>query len=516
MGWNREKVQQRIKDRDFNSNEVEITKHSREMDFSNLGTKEVREVDGSHVYLNIKNIDALIEDAGNNKDNQRKLIRALNTLLRAQNAIFKEQHIIQVQSAKLHLINYKPYEEQDKICLGSVVASISYISFIHDIFNDVFSDLNKFQCNGGSSFGKFYVANIGKRADRELISLGSSANWGAKILDASGNLTVTEETYFLLPEDLKKIFFKEKVKNREVYSSTISRWSDYPDLQKKYATDYDPESLKALIEDYKASLPLSEIDITGTNQQIDFKDLSARNVKRFHSVTLFCDLDGFTNYVGEAEKEDTLKELIRLFHGIRYELQNVIEDFGGTAVQHRGDCVIATFNLPIDDDKKDEKIENVVQAAAGLLWSMGELNKYFKGYPNLKLAIGIDGGTIVATKLGTNGDKDKILIGGSVTNAELLQQENTAGTEITITKSQFDVLKNQTLKKHFKEMSTGAYKAKDLAAKLDEDEKEASQQGRRTADIIKDQVVVQSVSNRITAKPHVNSPAYYAGDKSVF
>ncbi len=510
MGWNREKVQQRIKDRDFKSSEVEVTKHTKEMDFSNLGPKEVREVTGSHIYLDIRNIDELVEEAGNDKDKQRKLIRALNTLLRAQNSIFPDQQIIQVQSARLHLINYKPYEDEAGICKGSVVAAISYISFIHDVFNDVFPELLNFKCAAGTAYGKFFVGNIGKKGDRELISLGSAANWGAKVLSGAGSLSVTEETYLALPADLKTIFTKDVLKDRVIYSSKISSWNEYPDLKKSYAGEYDPDALKALIEDYKDSIALADIDVTGTIQKIDFTLLSAKNTKRFHSVTLFCDLDGFTNYIREAEKNGTVKELVRLFHGIRCELQNVVEDFDGVPVQHRGDCLIATFNLPIEDEKKHKKIENVIQAAIGLLSSMEELNKYFKDYPNLNLAIGIDGGTTIATKLGTNGDKDKVLIGNSVTKAENLQQNQTAGNEVVMTKSQYDLLDVQTLKKYFKELPSGDFKAIGLATKLNDELKNSGKEERRSAEIIENRVVVQAVSNREKAKPHVNSSAYYS------
>lgn len=511
MGWNREKVQQRIKDRDFKSSEVEVTKHAKEMDFSNLGPKEVREVLGSHIYLDIRNIDSLVEEAGNDKDKQRKLIRALNTLLRAQNSLFPDQQIIQVQSARLHIINFKPYEDKANICKSSIVAALNYISFIHDVFNDVFHELTGLSCSAGSSHGKFFVGNIGKKGDRELISLGSSANWGAKILNGSGTLNITEESYLVLPADLKAIFSKEVFKDRVIYSSKILSWNEYPELKKNYACDYDPEALKSLIKDYKDSIALADIDITGTIQKLDFTLLSAKNTKRFHTVTLFCDLDGFTTYISEAEKNGTVKELVRLFHGVRCELQNVVEDFDGVPVQHRGDCLIATFNLPVDDEKKHKKIENVIQAAVGLLSSMEELNKYFKDYPNLNLAIGIDGGMTIATKLGTNGDKDKILIGNSVTKAENLQQDQTSGNEVVMTKHQYDLLEVQTLKKYFKVLPSGDFKAVGLATKLSDELKNSGKEQRRSAEVIENRVVVQTISNRDKAKPHVNSSAYYSG-----
>lgn len=509
MSWNQETVQERIKKRDFPASEVTVTKLVKGKDFTALGVKEVRDVYGSHLYIDVPNFNELVTECNQDTQEQKKIIRALNTLQKVQDKLLQEQDLefMQVQSARTHAINFRPFNDESALVTHSVVCAISHLTYIYDGFNSCFQEIGNLRCSIGISTGDFLVCNIGKLGQRDLLSLGNAANQGAKILKDSNCIHITKETYDLLPSDLQALF--EKTKNSKVFKGSNTRWSVYPELKKKYAPDFDLEKLKSLTEDYKDSLPLSDIEISGTTKKLNFDELTERNNKRFYSASIYVDLDGFSAYVDKAYRDGKIKELIPLLNGIISEFQDVVQDHDGVPVQMRGDCLVGTFNLPTDTDSEVERLEAAIEAAIGLQSSMIELNNFFKDYPDLKVAIGIDAGRIIATKLGHRGEKERIILGKSVAQSEKLQQKHAAGGEIVIAKESYDLIKNETFKKHFKKTDDGNYSALNLTHdKLNEDFQKAGRANTRTSSVAAGLATVGISVAATTAQAYIKTPVH--------
>ncbi|MDH5581923.1 MAG: hypothetical protein OEY33_08435, partial [Bdellovibrionales bacterium] len=487
MGWNGKNSRDRIKERDFKSREISLKDLTKEMDLTNLGPKDVRRVNGAHIYIDTPNFHELVWKCRDDKSKQKKLIRALNTLQRVWSDICKDTDLvsIQIQSSRLHLICYKPYDNFSKIVEVAVSASLDFITYIYEIFNKSFGELDNFRCSAGVAFGEFLVCNIGAKGNRELLSIGSPANMGAKILNGSRNVTLTKEAYDLLPDDLKKLFSSKTIRGYKVYKLPSATWDNQSnEIRDKYCSNYNNDSLKGITEDYKASIKLDDIDIAGINEKICFDSLTEKNCKRFHSSNLFADLDGFTKLIQEAEDDAQVKELVRIFHGVRAELQSVIQDFSGTVVSHRGDCVIGTFSCPTGKEDKNSRIKNSIEAAIGINSSMVLLNEYFSEYKNLKIAIGMDEGLTIATRLGKQGQKENIIIGTSVIAAETVQQFYTEGDFTSISKNCFEKIEDENVKGYFDKKAEGHYSAKSLTfSKLNDETKKSASEGRRTASL---------------------------------
>ena len=84
MGWNEERSRQRVKDSDFHDFEVDVQDLRRTMDFRNLGTKDVRRAEGVHLYVDVPGFHGAVADAGNDKQKQKKLVRAASVLRKVQ------------------------------------------------------------------------------------------------------------------------------------------------------------------------------------------------------------------------------------------------------------------------------------------------------------------------------------------------------------------------------------------------------------------------------------------------
>ena len=482
MAYNRDTVEDRVKRRDFAANELKIVKLTKEMDFSNLPTKEVRDCYGSHVYMDISNFNTAISNCGDDLQEQKKIVQALSVLHKSQAAIMKDQSLepMQIQSARTHAINYKPYDNNKQLAINSIVSAISHITFVYEVFNPIFKNIDNLRCAIGIATGQFLVTNLGIGGRRDNVSLGIAANEGAKIINGHGNISTDKETYDLLSDDLKGIFQKDKIRGKMIYKASSVRWSKYPDLKNKYADDFNNDELEKMTRDYKSSLSLNEIEVSGTTNKLDFTRLSETNNKRFNGLVLFVDLDGFSKRIFDAYKDDKLKETVRVLHGFIAEFQDAVQDFDGVPVQVRGDCLIAVVNLPCEKNAKSKRVTKAIQAATALQSSVEVLNEHFSNYSDLKVAVGVEIGKVLATRLGKY--PEKVLIGLPAYESESIQQHFCAGNETAITKSVYDKLKDDTLKKHFKKCDNGHYSAKGLTFdKLDEDLKKSSKKENRTA-----------------------------------
>lgn len=512
MAWNEEAVKARIKNRDFKSTEVTITDLVKGKDFFSLGTKEGRKVFGSHVYIDVPNYNELVGNCKNDKEKQKKIVRGINTLKRVQDDILKDQslELIQVQSARTHAINYRPFSDDSKLTENSVVSAISHLTYIYEGFNVVFDDLDNFRSAIGISTGDFLLVKVGVQGQREVISLGDAANKGAKIIAGSGNIIICKRTYDLLPDDLQDLFEKN---GNNTYKASGVRWSKHPTLKDKYAKDFDIDALIGITRDYKESLPLADINISKPTVEIDFESLTEKNCKRFEGLVIFADLDGFSSYIKKAQDNDELENIVRVIHGIVAEFQSAVKDIGGLPVQVRGDCLISVLHLPYDDEETAKRAELAVKVATALQSSMVELNEYFDEYPDLKVAIGVESGLSIATRLGKQGKKERVVIGLPPIESETIQQKFAEGGDTRITEKVYKELEDEKLKKHFKKQVTDDYRAKNLTFEvLDEDSKEDSKNESRTSKLKPGKIVVGSSATAASSQAHVNSYSHCWND----
>ncbi len=516
MVWNEQGSKKRVQGNDFHDFEVDVQDLRRAMDFRNLGTKDVRRAAAVHLYVDVPNFHRAVDDAGNDKQKQRKLVRLASVLRKVQGDLLTEDEIgdIQRQTVRAHALAYKPYDSDDESheadrVKKAVVHAITHNTFVLDVFNSVFKDVRNFSSAVGLASGTSYIANIGKHGDRELISLGSCANLAAKMLGGRDTITITSAMYDLLPDCLKDHFQEaSEIAGVQVYQATGLRWSSHSELAKELGVTWDAEKWRKQTEKYKDELPLDEIEISNATVMIDVHTLTERNCKRTAAVAFYADLDGFTRYVQEAESDEKIVSLIRQFHMIRAEFHAVVgSDYKGLVLQHRGDCILGILHLPCGDDKHDERCQKAVDIAMALQSSMEHvLNEHLKDRKDIHLAVGLDVGKAFITRLGKKGRRVSICFGPEVSNAEWLQQ-SAAAKQICISSEMYDQLEDEDVQEEFKK-SGASYVATNLTLpKLDrKKEEKAARDGSLGAAVEKGRVAVTSsasatVGNWYNSKP---------------
>lgn len=473
MSWNEKDSKERVDANDFQDFEVNVADLAKTMDFANLGTKDVRRVQGAHLYADVPNFHLAVTDAGADKEKQKKLVRAASVLRRVQSDLLKASDIIgddaleriQFQAARLHALSFRPYGDESRRALRAVAMGITLNTYIHSVFNATFSEVRDFHSAIGISAGETLIANIGFRGDRERISLGTPANLAAKVIGNGDTIRVTSEVYELLPVALQERFeLVEPVAGVHVYEASGLRWDNCPELAAELEITWNESKWKKKTEEYRDALPLAEMSVSWAHVKIDVDVLTERNSRRADAIAIYADLDGFTKYVQDAEEDDKVVSLVRELHMIRHEFHAALkQDYPGIVLQHQGDRVFAILHEPCGDDSKERavRVRKAVEAAIGLQSSMEHvLRAKLPERKDLHVAVGLDVGKVLVTRLGKKGKREVVCLGPQVCSAENLQLKSGA-KEIRISEAIYKELDREVIRDAFKK-EHGTYVATDL------------------------------------------------------
>jgi adenylate cyclase len=139
---------------------------------------------------------------------------------------------------------------------------------------------------------------------------------------------------------------------------------------------------------------------------------------------LFCDVRGFTT-IAETMKDDP-EQLTTLINRLLTPLSDIVLRHGGTIDKYIGDCLMAFWNAPLDDDRH---AEHAVAAALDMLDAMAALNADLKAEANaagtpyhlLRIGIGINTGDCVVGNMGSSQRFDYSVLGDAVNLASRLE-----------------------------------------------------------------------------------------------
>jgi class 3 adenylate cyclase len=181
--------------------------------------------------------------------------------------------------------------------------------------------------------------------------------------------------------------------------------------------------------------------------------LSISNNRRVLAASLFADLSGYTRFIEHAEQTHAQEAALRLLHMIRREMSSVVqEDYAGLHIQFQGDRIQGLFHIPRNDERAIAL--QVVSAAIGLQSSMeGTLKACLPEAKPLHLAIGVDIGETLVSRLGVRRHRDAICLGQAVERAAELEEACSAG-QIGISRRVYEALPER-MRRCFHEQGNG-------------------------------------------------------------
>ena len=440
MSWDYQMSLRRIQQHLNNMGDIEVSKLTREADLEQLLTEaNCREIYGAHVYVHVSNFARLASDGIYAQDDYKWLIQEVHIYQREVTRIVDcfGGVFVHFQGPKLHVLFYRPIDNSRELAVRAVLLQLVLKDFVRTIFNPAFP--HDFTVAGGADLGSAIGTSNGMKGDRELLFLGAPANHAAKIIDSSGRLRLTRHIYDALPDDLQEICTDV---DEDLYQLKWITSADLDDLLTTHNLKWKRDTSAKNIEEDKKRFPLKDITYSSADELINWDSLSIFNNKRMLAASIFADVSGFTAYIDAATSEQEKVAALRVLHAIRKELACVIkQDFEGLRVQYQGDRVQGLFHLPKDDE--EAIATKVVETAVGLQSSMElTLKACLPEAKELRLAIGIELGTTLVSRLGAYGKRDRICLSEAVEDAAKYE-ERCAGGEIGISKVVYDFLPDE-------------------------------------------------------------------------
>ncbi len=157
--------------------------------------------------------------------------------------------------------------------------------------------------------------------------------------------------------------------------------------------------------------------------------------ERKKACVFFVDLKGFTSLSEKLKPEQVVDVLNEFF---RYMIPIVFKN-KGTLDKLMGDCIMAVFGAPIDDEKA---CSNAVKTALEMFTEFQRYKAKQGGeYKHLQMTVGINYGELISGFLGEQNHLDFTVIGDTVNSAQRLQSI-AGGNEIFISESVFNHVKD--------------------------------------------------------------------------
>jgi class 3 adenylate cyclase len=402
--------------------------------------------EGIHFYVNIKNLDEIIQGEEEANDEVKRSIHRLHTFFAGITKAVKHFNgeIEKFTHGRVHVYIEKLDDENDEqYKLRAKRLILSCFTFCYDVFNElgVYSRYTKFKLQGGADYGEYYKYEI-EDLD-EFTTIGGVANIAAKITNFafSGYIYITDEAYDFIPDSEQDNFTKlDDDELQEIHE----RLKGSPSIYKaKYTSLTMDDVIKNLMDDLEeyckdiADVKLDEIKFESARAKIDFSRLNRKKNKHVTGCIQFADIRGFTKLFNVSDSN--LDDLFAVLQMLYQKLNDCVDLADGVRVQFQGDRIVAVFNS--FSDESDEDIIRAFEASLKIKDEVECINNEKcdeLGRHKLKIGIGISFGEFYATRLGIRHNMDNLVLGSIVKKSDIAEDKYADNNEIVVTKEYKD------------------------------------------------------------------------------
>jgi hypothetical protein len=419
--WCGETAKDRIRARIADVKTVTIKDYVRTMSLEAIPTGVAYRVDGVHLYLDILNIDDMLNiTAVEGETCHKRTLRFLNQHYRAVRDILQDVEAIEVDfhNQRLHAVFAKPYDDE----MARIHKAVATAQLIRDVLKKTGDDgsdpLPAAKTRVGIDSGKALAVNNGRRSSREPLFLGNPANQAAK--RAGGD---TEGIF--MTNNARKVVGWDGVLDVDATALTAAQIEESED-----SADL-PVTVDEVVERWAEDLadhPIGAFSFsrhTPPFHTIDLEVLTPGNSRRQESTSIYGDIDNFTKYVAaRVDDDDDAKNVVQTLHVLRSELDSVLyDDFAGKKVRFIGDCIHGILvEGTAQTTNDDETAKNALLCAAAMRSSFNLAMKDMRAEGidagDLGLAVGLEHGIMSVTRLGMKGERVRCCISRSVLASE--------------------------------------------------------------------------------------------------
>ncbi len=439
--WNSTRAENNIESLCDQVIEVEIVQYKRSLDLGKIPVNKAYEMDAVHLYVDILNLnEILVTENGLETETSHKRalrffdshFRAIRFILDRTDAIFVDFH-----NQRLHAVIPRPYgdDSDEKKRLDRGVAISDLIIKVVEEQREVNGDdaIPAAKVRIGIDTGISLAVNNGRKQHREPLFLGDPANHAAKhSFGTAQGIFLTEKSRQILGlvsvDDTKKT----KLTPDEIKLST-DRAKIEQEVTSEEVINEVGQNTK-LLKDFSFSRAESPL------KDLDFANLYYKSAKRQEILSIYADIDGFTNFVAQnLTTDEGKKNVVRSLHVLRSELDACLSnDFKGRRVRFIGDClhgIICEGTKFTTDHTKtvDVGTEAVSGLRSSFNLSLEILGEKFDIETNdLGLGIGYEIGHVSLTRVGKKGESTRCALGISTIRSEDEQRKCKSFSETRI------------------------------------------------------------------------------------
>ncbi len=407
---------------------------------------------GIHFYIEVQNFNAIVIEEERKTGGVTHAMHALDTLFssieRYGRANCNDVVIEKITGARLHLY----VVGADVASAYNSVAQLSTYArqIAHFICSEVwkYKSLSELELRVGAAFGDFYdfefVAGDGVS---ELTTIGYAANFAAKLqgLTRTSHISISENVFDALSTRQRHAF--RCVESDEIQKYDQARYYTAWLREIKPAAEVTDAELSE-VKDYINKVALKDVNLSAVRKPLSFERLSRREVKKLDGIPVYADVRGFT---AQFDADGTnLDEMASKTQSILETLYKTTTESGGIHVQFQGDRESALFhNVPsggVDGALQQEHkcYKSAVIAAMRMVDRVRGLAVH--------VGVGQAFGTLYATKIGARGERDNILLGVPVIEADAMEDKCAGEDQIAVTRDVYVglAMEDETLAKMFK------------------------------------------------------------------
>ncbi|HET7086950.1 MAG TPA: adenylate/guanylate cyclase domain-containing protein [Rhizomicrobium sp.] len=419
--WDHDRAAEHIEKKLGEVETVEIADYTRDMSLENIPTNKAYRVDAVHLYADILNLDDMLGTTGTEGVRcHRQTLTFLNLHYRAVNRVLfrSDARRVDFHNQRLHATVTKPYGESgegDRVHRAVAIGEL--IIQVLDQTGDAQEQIPSAKMRIGIDTGMALAVNNGRNGRREPLFLGEPANQAAKMSGGG-----SAKGIYLTNTARKAIGLEEvdEPKKIALTDEEIKTSVDKANLGVKVET-----IVQEWRDDLKAN-PVGSFEFsrhTPPLRTLDITKLTPGNSRRQEAVSVYADLDGFTNYVARNIKVNP-EDVVRVLHVLRAEMDRVLSsDFDGRRIRFIGDCLHGLLcDGTVQTTDEPTTVSTAVLCAGGLRSSFNlaleKIEEEEIEVEGLGLQIGFELGPMTITRLGMQGDRVRCSVSRGVLTSE--------------------------------------------------------------------------------------------------
>ena len=362
---------------------------------------------GIHFYINIKNLNDVIEHEEAVTGEIKHSIHALDTFFSSIEEYgkkhYKDELVIEkITGSRLHMYVIS----NDVGRCFEVVSAVTQFSqklvyFMSQNINK-YKTLVRFQIQSGACFGDFYEFTFKAEKEEEMTTIGFACNFAAKLqgLAPVGHITISESIYDNLPKHQRSIFQKMESDVIKKYNQSCFFDALISTLITPFNFDIDLKRAAKIAR----RVNLRDMQFRSATKPVSFGNLSMSECKKLQGIPVFADIRDFTS---QFDADDAnLNEMANKTQNILVTMYQVVTTHKGIHVQFQGDREMALFH----DYGDYVCASDAVIAGLKMVDMVGDFQ--------VSVGVGQAFGRLFAAKIGARNSKDNILLGSTVIQAD--------------------------------------------------------------------------------------------------